>query len=68
MDGWVDTLAAARAVGLRASSIRSMASRGDLERVGTDDRGRAMYRLPDVYRATTSRLSCVLDEDDEWTP
>lgn len=46
----VDTVAAATAAGVPASTLRGWAHRGLLERKGKDARGRAVYSLADVYR------------------
>lgn len=46
----VDTSAAALAVERTPATVREWAARGLLEQVGTDERGRRLYKLADVYR------------------
>lgn len=48
----VDTLMAACAARVRPATIRSWAHRGKLTPHGTDAKGRTLYDLDDVYRAT----------------
>lgn len=51
----VDTLAAAEAARVAPATIRSWAHRGQLEKVGSDYRGRTLYSLDDVYRLAKAR-------------
>lgn len=46
----VDTLAAAAAARVAPATIRKWATRGKLERQGTDEKGRTLYDLAAVYR------------------
>jgi DNA-binding transcriptional MerR regulator len=57
----VDTVAAAAAVDVPPSTIRTWASRGLLNRHGTDRRGRTLYDLQDVVDVCRSRLTNVDD-------
>lgn len=49
----VDTLAAAAAVGRPAGTVRRWANEGRIIGQGYDNKGRAVYRLEDVYRAAS---------------
>lgn len=51
----VDTLAAAHAARVKPALIRTWAARGKLERKGTDQAGRTLYALDDVYRLASTR-------------
>ena len=51
----VDTLAAAAAVQRKPATVRGWAHEGRLQRKGTDDKGRALYDLGDVYRAAQGK-------------
>lgn len=50
MNDLVDTVAAALAVRVEPSTIRTWANRGKIEKRGKDRRGRSLYSLTDVRR------------------
>lgn len=54
-DPVVDTQAAAEAVQVKPATVRQWASRGHLERAGSDPKGRTVYRLADVFAAERER-------------
>lgn len=53
----VDTSAAAVAAGVSPATVRSWARRGKIQRHGTDDKGRTLYGLREIYAAATSTTS-----------
>jgi DNA-binding transcriptional MerR regulator len=54
----MDCYEAGRMLKVAPSTIRSWARKGWVERAGTDDSGRALYRAVDLLRHARARLTC----------